>query len=382
MSKDGMFYAPTTDYHNEPVCAPGEFVFAAVALDHGHIYGMCAELINAGGTLRWIYDSDPHRAESLQSKHPEARIAPSLETVLHDDEVLLVAAAAVTSERGPLGIRVMQAGKDYFTDKAPFTTLEQLVEARIETARTGRKYMVYYSERLHQESTIYAHQLIQQQAIGDVVQVIGTGPHLLAAQRRPEWFFQREKYGGILCDIGSHQIEQFLTFSSSSDAHINFSRVANFNHPQYPELEDFGEISLTGSSGASGYMRVDWFTPNGLGTWGDGRTTILGTDGYIELRKYIDVGREPGGNHVYLVNHEGEYHFDVSGKVGYPFFGQLIRDVLDRTEHAMTQEHAFKAAEICLLAQQRAWNRPNAMEGFASQPAEETASSAATDASQ
>ncbi|WP_411344232.1 Gfo/Idh/MocA family protein [Paenibacillus sp. WLX1005] len=364
MSKDGMFYAPTTDYHHEPVCAPGEFVFAAVALDHGHIHGMCAELVNAGGTLRWIYDPDPHRAQSLQNKHPQARIAPSLEAVLHDDEVLLVAAAAITSERGPLGMRVMQAGKDYFTDKAPFTTLEQLVEARIETARTGRKYMVYYSERLHQESAIYALQLIQQQAIGKVVQIMGTGPHLLAAQRRPDWFFRREQYGGILCDIGSHQIEQFLTFSSSLDAQINFSRVANFHHPQYPELEDFGEISLTGSSGASGYMRVDWFTPDGLGTWGDGRMTILGTDGYIELRKYIDVAREPGGNHVYLVNHEGEYHFDVSGKVGYPFFGQLIRDVLDRTDHAMTQEHTFKAAEICLLAQQRAWNRTNPMQGF------------------
>ncbi|MFD1887181.1 Gfo/Idh/MocA family protein [Paenibacillus wenxiniae] len=364
MSKDGMFYVPESQHQTEIVCAPGEFAFAAVALDHGHIYGMCAGLTEAGGTLKWIYDPVPERAEALQRKHPEAQLAPSLEAVLHDDTIHLVAAAAITSERGPLGVRVMQAGKDYFTDKAPFTTLQQLEDARAVAAQTGKKYMVYYSERLHVESAIYAGQLIDQGAIGKVVQVMGTGPHLLAAHRRPDWFFRREQYGGILCDIGSHQIEQFLTFTGSYDATINYSRVANFNQPQYPELEDFGEISLTGTSGSSGYVRVDWFTPNGLGTWGDGRMVILGTDGYIELRKYIDVARDPAKDHVYLVNHEGEYHFGVSGKIGYPFFGQLIRDVLDRTETAMTQEHAFKAAELCLIAQQQAWNRPEGLAGF------------------
>ena len=39
---------------------------------------------------------------------------------------------------------------------------------------------------------------------------------------------------------------------------------------------------------------------------------------------------------------------------GYPFFGQLILDCLNRTENAMTQEHAFKAAELCLTAQEKA----------------------------
>ncbi|WP_046212639.1 Gfo/Idh/MocA family protein [Paenibacillus wulumuqiensis] len=364
MSKDGMFYAPTTEYQREPVCGPGEFPIAVAAMDHGHIYGMCAGLVEAGATVKWIYDRNPKRLASFHKHYPEAQIASSIAEILQDETVRLVAAAAITSERGPLGVRVMQAGKDYFTDKAPFTTMEQLIEARIETARTGRKYMVYYSERLHVESAIYAQQLISQGAIGRVVQLMGTGPHQLVANKRPDWFFRREQYGGILCDIGSHQIEQFLTFTGSADAMINHSRVANFNHPQYPELEDFGEISLTGDSGASGYMRVDWFTPDGLGTWGDGRTVLLGTDGYIELRKYIDIARDPMRDHVYLVNHEGEYHFNVSGKVGFPFFGQLIRDVLDRTETAMTQDHAFKAAELCLLAQQRAWDQPDGLLGF------------------
>ena len=233
-------------------------------------------------------------------------------------------------------------------------SLEQLARAREKTAKTGLKYMVYYSERLHVESAVYAGQLIQEGAIGRVVQVIGMGPHRINAPSRPEWFFKKEKYGGILCDIGSHQIEQFLFFSGAKDAKVLHSKVANYRHKQYPELEDFGDATLVADNGATNYFRVDWLTPDGLGTWGDGRTFILGTDGYIELRKYIDVARDQQGDHLYLVNHEGERHFSLHGQVGYPFFGQLILDCLNRTENAMTQEHAFKAAELCLIAQQQA----------------------------
>jgi len=351
---DGMNYAPVSAVKPKPVCGPGEFVFAAAALDHGHIYGQTNGLLEAGATLKWVYDPDPAKVEQFVKKYPQARPAESLAAILDDPEVRLVAAAAVPSERAALGLKVMDAGKDYFTDKTPFTTLEQLAAARAKAAETGRKYMVYYSERLHVESAVYAGQLIQEGAIGRVVQVLGTGPHRLNKASRPDWFFRKEKYGGILCDIGSHQIEQFLFFTGCKDAKVLHSKVGNYANPDVPELEDFGDATLLGDNGATGYFRVDWLTPDGLGTWGDGRTFILGTEGYIELRKYIDVGRERSGNHVYLVNGSGEYHYAVSGQVGYPFFGELILDCLNRTENAMTQEHAFKAAELCLLAQKQA----------------------------
>ncbi|GIP30105.1 oxidoreductase [Paenibacillus sp. J23TS9] len=350
--QDGMNYAPQGKPNH--VVKPGEFVFAAAALDHGHIQGMTKGLIEAGAVLKWVFDPDHAKAASFAAKFPGAVAADRLEQILEDPEVRLVAAAAVPSERCELGLRVMDAGKDYFTDKTPFTTLEQLEAARAKVRETGKKYMVYYSERLHVESAVYAGQLIREGAIGRVLQVTGFGPHRLSASTRPEWFFQKEKYGGILCDIGSHQIEQFLYYAGCKDATVLQSKIANYNHSDYPELEDYGDATLDGDNGASQYFRVDWFTPDGLGTWGDGRTFILGTDGYIELRKYIDVAREPDGDHVYLVNKDGEQHFAVHGQIGYPFFGELILDCLHRTEHAMTQEHAFKAAELCLKAQKMA----------------------------
>jgi len=214
--------------------------------------------------------------------------------------------------------------------------------------------MVYYSERLHVEGAVFAGDLIKNGAIGRVIQVTGFGPHRLNAPSRPEWFFNREQYGGILCDIGSHQIEQFLYYTGCQDAKVLHSKIANYYHPQYPELDDFGDATLVGDNGATNYFRVDWFTPDGLRTWGDGRIFIIGTEGTIEIRKYIDLARENNGNHVYLVNQNGEQYFNVSGKVGYPFFGQFILDCLNRTEIAMTQAHAFKAAELCLRAQEQA----------------------------
>ncbi|MCP1630503.1 putative dehydrogenase [Citrobacter amalonaticus] len=347
---DGMHYAPTGK--PQPVVKPGEFIIAAAALDHGHIYGMCNGLTEAGATLKWVYDPDPAKVARFLQQFPQAQVADSLETILNDAMIDLVASAAIPSERCPLGLKVMAAGKDYFTDKAPLTTLEQLEDAKAMVAKTGRKYAVYYSERLHVESAVFAGELIRQGAIGRVIQTLGTGPHREGSDR-PDWFYERRYFGGILCDIGSHQIEQFLFYTGNSDAHIVASQVRNVNHPQYPQFEDFGDAMLAGDNGATGYFRCDWFTPGGLSTWGDGRLTLLGTEGYIEIRKYVDLTRGEQ-DVVYLVNKEGEFRYPVAGKVGFPYFGQLILDCIQRTENAMTQEHAFKAAELCVKAQMQA----------------------------
>ncbi len=352
-ANDGMNYAPKGK--PAPVVKPGEFPFAAAFLDHGHIYGQCNGLTEAGGELRYVYDPDPEKVAKFQKQFPQVKAVDSFEQILDDPEIRLVAAAAIPNRRGPIGCRVMQAGKDYFTDKTPFTTLDQLEEAKRVVAETGRKYLVYFSERLHVESAVFAGQLIHAGAIGKVVQVVGFGPHRLNAPTRPAWFFDREQYGGILCDIASHQFDQYLFYSGATDATVVASAVANYGNPEYPELEDFGEAHLIGNNGTTNYIRVDWYTPDGSRVWGDGRTFILGTKGYIEIRKYVEVGRpELPANQVYLVNNEGEKNFSVAGQVGYPFFGEAILDCLNRTEKAMTQAHIFKAAELCLLAQQKA----------------------------
>ncbi len=350
MSKDGMNYAPDMSGMKK-VVDHGDFVFAASHFNHGHIYGQIAGLASAGGTLKSVYEPDESKLEPLLKIHPDVKVVRDFREILDDKDIHLVTSAAIPNLRCGIGLQVMGAGKDYFSDKAPFTTTAQLESARKKVGETGRKYMVCYSERLMNESAWHAGELIRDGVLGRVLQVLNLAPHNLAASGRPDWFFNKERSGGILNDIGSHQFEQFLYYAGAEDAKVNYARAENMNHPEYPELEDFGEVSLTLDNGASAYSRMDWFTPAASRVWGDGRTFVLGTDGYMELRKYIDVAREGYGDKIFLVNGEKEVEIDCRGKIGYPFFGRLILDVLNRSENAMTQEHAFKASELAMKAQ-------------------------------
>ena len=350
--QEGLNYAPQGE--RKAVVKEGEFIFSVAHLDHGHIYGQTNGLLEAGATLKHVYDPDPVKVDAFLSQYPKTERVDSLDRILDDGSVHLVAAAAVPSDRFAIGLRVMAAGKDYFTDKAPFTTLDQLASARRAVGETGRKYMVYFSERLHVEASIHAGEIIDEGGIGQVLQVINLAPHRLSRDLRPDWFWSKEKIGGILVDIGSHQFEQFLAYTGATDAVVEFARVENYSSPDHPGFEDFGEASLRGSDGSSFYTRVDWFTPEGSRAWGDGRTFIIGTQGVIEIRKYMDVGRSDTGDRIFLVDGSRETEIECSGQIGFPFFGDLILDALNRTENAMTQEHAFKAAELSLIAQEMA----------------------------
>lgn len=350
--KDGANYAPVGQ--SSAVVEAGQFFFSVAYLDHGHIYGQTNGLLQAGATLKYVYDSDESRLSAFCKKYPQAIPVKSFEKILDDVDTQLVASAAIPFLRADIGIQVMLAGKDYFTDKSPFTTLAQLRNVKKTFAQTGQKYAVYYAERLHNQAAWQAGELIQQGAVGRVLQVLNLAPHRLSKTNRPAWFFDKSQYGGILTDIGSHQVEQFLTYSNALSASINFARVANMNNKDKPQLEDFGEMSMTADNGTSFYTRVDWFTPEGQATWGDGRTFILGSEGSIEVRKYNDVARQAPASKLFLTNQDREQEVDCLGKSTFPFFGQLVLDCINRTENAMTQAHAFKAAELSLLAQQLA----------------------------
>lgn len=349
-TSDGMTYDPAGA--SKQVVEPGEFVFSVARLDHAHINGMTGALKRAGGVLKSVYDIEPERAKVFKEANPEVEIVDTLERILEDDSVHCVAGAAIPNERAEMGMSVMEAGKDYFTDKSPFTTLEQLSAVRQKVADTNRKYMVYFSERLHNAPTYQAGEMARNGVIGDVLQVLVMAPHRLSKPNRPEWFFDKEKYGGILTDIGSHQFEQMLYISGASDAEINFARVDNFANADRPGLEDFGEASLKVDTGASCYCRIDWFTPDASRIWGDGRLFILGAKGYMEVRKYLDVGRPENSASITLVTHNEETVIPFEGPQHFPFFGDLILDILNRTENAMTQEHVFKAAELSMKAQE------------------------------
>jgi predicted dehydrogenase len=326
--------------------------FSVIGINHAHIYSQADAVIRGGGQLVSLYAKEPDLVANFTKRYPQVKPAGSEKEILEDKSIQLILSSAIPVDRAGIGIRAMQHGKDYMADKPGIISLDQLDEVRRVQKQTGRIYSIMYSERFENKATVKAGDLVKQGAIGNVIQTVIMAPHRMGASTRPQWFFDKKYFGGIITDIGSHHFDQFLFFTNSDKADIVSSQIGNVAHPQYPNFEDFGDVMLRGNGG-TGYIRIDWFTPDGLKTWGDGRLTVLGTEGYIEVRKNIDIAGRPGGSHLFLVNGKDTQYIDCSN-VELPYGRQLVDDILNRTETAMTQHHCFLATELALKAQKNA----------------------------
>jgi predicted dehydrogenase len=326
--------------------------FSVIGINHAHIYSQVDATIRGGGQLVSLYAKEPDLVAAFTKRYPQVKVVSSEKEILEDKSIHLILSSAIPVDRAGIGIRAMQHGKDYMADKPGIISLEQLAEVRRVQKQTGRIYSIMYSERFENKATVKAGDLVKEGAIGNVIQTIIMAPHRMSTNTRPQWFFDKKYFGGIITDIGSHQFDQFLFLTNSDKAEIVSSQIGNVAHPQYPAFEDFGDVMLRGNGG-TGYIRIDWFTPDGLKTWGDGRLTILGTEGYIEVRKNIDIAGRPGGSHLFLVNGKDTQYIDCSN-VELPYGRQLVDDVINRTETAMTQHHCFLATELALKAQKNA----------------------------
>ena len=349
---------------SEPVPPRYSIKFAVCGISHGHIYGMVEAIKRGGGILVKAWGLEPDLRAAFQKRYPDVPMAATQDEIIHDSSIQLVLSSQIANERAPLGIRCMQAGKDFLSDKPGLTTLEQLSEIRKTIAATGRIYAIMYSERLEVKAAVKAGELVRAGAIGEVIQTINIAPHQIvqrpggdagsvgAQGGRPDWFWNDVQFGGILCDIGSHQVDQFLYYTGSTQAEVVASQVANLRHPNHPHFQDFGDMMLRGNSGF-GYVRLDWFTPNGLGTWGDGRLFILGTEGYIEARKYTNVGVSKQGNHLFVVDQKQARYIDCNN-LTLPFGSQFVSDIVNRTHTAQDQTQCLLAAELVIQAQRMA----------------------------
>jgi len=333
--------------------------FAVCGMSHDHVHGMIGAVQRGGGELVAYWGAEPDKLAVFQKRYPNARQVKTQDEIINAD-VQLILSSQIANERARIGVRAMKAGKDFLSDKPAITTLEDLAAVRKTVAETNRIFGIMYSERLEVKAAVYAGELIRQGAIGKVIQTINIAPHQIqqgtgdagGGYGRPDWFWVDRQFGGILCDIGSHQIDQFLYYTGSTEAEVVASQVANVRHPDRPHFQDFGDMMLRGNHGF-GYVRLDWFTPKGLGTWGDGRLFILGTEGYIEARKYTNVGVAKQGNNLFVVNGKEARYIDCNNGP-LPFGPQFVSDIVNRTHTAQDQAQCLLAAELSIRAQMNA----------------------------
>ena len=334
--------------------------FAVCGMSHDHIYGMVEAVQRGGGELVSVWGGEPDKLAKFRKRFPTVKYVETQDEIIEDASIQLVLSSQIANERAPIGVRAMKHGKDFLSDKPGITTLEQLAEVRRTIAETRRIYAIMYSELLEVKAAVYAGQLVREGAIGKVIQTINIAPHQIVqghgdaggADGRPAWFWIPEQYGGILCDIGSHQVDQFLYYTGSKQAEVVEAQIANVRHPNHPQFQDFGDMVLRGDCGL-GYVRLDWFTPDGLGTWGDGRLFILGTDGYIELRKYANVAVSAKGNNLFIVDGKRARYIDCNN-LALPFGPEFVADIVNRTHTAQDQDECLLAAELVIKAQMQA----------------------------
>ncbi|MEP2980409.1 MAG: Gfo/Idh/MocA family oxidoreductase [Lentilitoribacter sp.] len=329
------------------------FRFAAIGLDHRHIFGMAKGMLDVGCEFAGFWtDGDPQPLKGFKKRFPDVPRFQTLEECLQDDSVKMVLIAAPPLERARLSIAAMECGKDVMLDKPGCLTIVELEQIKATAEATGRIWSVDFSERFEVPSVTFVEKLLSDGKIGRLVHIISLAPHRLNAHMRPDWFWDKQAYGGILGDIGTHQIDQFLHFSGADNADITHAYVTNLNNPDHPKFQDFGEMNLR-ADGITGYVRLDWFTPDACPNWGDGRLTLLGTEGYIEIRKYVDVAGQDGTDHVFLVNGDECTRFNASNEET-PYFSRLRDDVINRTETACSQRHTFTVMQLAIQAQAKA----------------------------
>jgi predicted dehydrogenase len=334
--------------------------FAVCGMSHDHIYGMIGAVQRGGGELVAAWGGEDDKLAGFRKRFPDVKVVRTQAEILEDPSVQLVLTSQIASERAGIAVRAMKNGKDFLSDKPGMTTLEQVADVRKTIAETKRIYAIMYSELLEVKAAVYAGELVKQGAIGKVIQTINIAPHQIFQHAgdagggggRPEWFWNPDQYGGILCDIGSHQVDQFLFFTGCTQAEVVESQIANVRHPDRPKFQDFGDMVLRGDRGF-GYVRLDWFTPDGLGTWGDGRLFILGTNGYMEVRKYTNVGVSRQGNNLFVVDGKQARYIDCNN-MPLPFGAQFVSDIVNRTHTAQNQDEALLAAELVVKAQKNA----------------------------
>ena len=363
---------------------------ALVGADHNHLYEIIDRLVKAGA------EAAAHTSEGQFVEHYSGWQSGSVERgyddILGDDSIDLIITAAIPNRRADIALAAIAAGKHVVSDKPGLTTMAQLDAIRAAVAdRPGRPWTVLFTERYENRAINEAVRLARAGAIGRIVHVVGAGPHTLWASRRPPWFWDPEATGGILVDIGSHQVDQFLsiTGASADDVAVVASMVGNVASPDHPAMQDIGSMTLVaapvegpggagsadggvpvtvapaaaglgGPNGVVGDHRLDYLTAKGLGTWGDCRLTIVGTEGTIEARANVDVAGVEGSEHLIVVDGEGTRRIDVSGVV-VDWGEQLLADLGDDGERLMTQQHAIDVTDVCLRAQAAAtpWGRPS-----------------------
>lgn len=323
-----------------------------VGLDHDHGLMLAGRLRLAGARIvAYAADGSRSRAALTAMALPGRVQARTAEAISEADDIDLVVTAAIPSARADIAVRALRAGKHVLTDKPGVTTADDLAAIDDAVTASGRRWWVLFGERFENRAVRQACARARLGDIGRVVSVLGLGPHRMGAAGRPAWFWDPAATGGILVDIGSHQVDQFLaaTGADPDAVEVVTAAVGNVASPAHPHMQDIGMMVLRAGS-AIGTHRVDFLSPAGLHTWGDGRLMLVGLEGTLEVRTNVDVAGRRGREHLIVTDRRGVRRIDVSA-TPVDWAARLLADVRDGSDTLLDHRHTLAVSRITLRAQ-------------------------------
>ncbi len=326
-----------------------------IGIEHLHVFELVDGLVDAGARAARHAAAGDSLVDLYGTWQPDS-VPGTVEEVLADPHVDVVVLAGVPADRADVAVAALHAGKDVLSAKPAATTRAQLDAVATAVTDTGRRWWVLFSERFANPAVLRAVQLARSGAVGDVVHVETAAPHRLNPDERPQWFFDGERSGGIIVDLGTHQVDQFLAATGAEPAEVAVlssavGSVRDWGDASLAGFQDIGELVLS-APGVRGHHRVDFLEPDGFPTWGDTRLVITGTDGRLEVR--IAVGED--GQHepaaVWVTDHRGVHRDDEVGPTTWA--SDLLADRADGGERFMSSDHPFAVTSLVLIAEQGA----------------------------
>ncbi|MFZ4519765.1 MAG: Gfo/Idh/MocA family protein [Microthrixaceae bacterium] len=321
-----------------------------VGIEHLHLFELVGGLLDAGAELRCHAGEGDSLLDTFEAWQPSSRRCRA-EDVLADPSVDLVVVAGVPRDRAAVALAALVSGRAVLSDKPGATTPAQLDELRAAADAGGGRWWVLFSERFGVPAVEEAVRLARVGAVGEVVHVQGAAPHRGSLGLRPDWFFDRDRTGGILVDLGSHQADQFLAVTGAGERGVPVEVVSaatgNVAAPAYPGFEDVGEMVLAAGS-VRGHHRVDYLEADGFPTWGDVRLVVTGTAGRLEVRTEVAEDGTAGSVGLWCCDHDGIRRTEVAGSADWA--ERLLADLADGGERLMTRDHPFLVTELTLRA--------------------------------
>ena len=283
-------------------------------------------------------DVNPLLAESLQTGfQPE---------VFTDYLALLdVVKPDVVSLCGPfeqhtgMSIEALQRSIHVFCEKPVSLNLNELEKLR--NVLVG-KPEVHFSAMMglrYNPAFYTAWGLVQQGAIGKVRLLNGQKSYKLGV--RPDYYRQRETYGGTIPWVGSHAIDWIHWFSQAQFLSVSayHSTLGNRGLGTL-EATALCQFKLTDDIMAS--VTVDYLRPSQSTTHGDDRLRVVGTEGVVEVRH----------GEVFLINSGGEQNPAVACER--QIFVDFIHQIQGKTKSLLQPGDILSVTEACLLARQSA----------------------------